>query len=190
MIRKITLTVAAAALTMGGVVAFAGPAGAGAKVPLGDAHGTLHCSGITAKVKFNPPLSNSNTVPSLTTIKGKVSGPCTSTLNGAPGAAITKAKNTGSIQGNTPGTCSGLTPDGTAAVHLPTAWEASEQTRKGRGPQAPPRIRYRTLRQLMAIVPEWIVSFLMPLVLPLEPGLHFVRSGKSAWAWISTDWPE
>ncbi len=128
MIRKITLTVAAAALTMGGVVAFAGPAGAGAKVPLGDAHGTLHCSGITAKVKFNPPLSNSNTVPSLTTIKGKVSGPCTSSLNGAPGAAITKAKNTGSIQGNTPGTCSGLTQDGTADVHLHTTWKASGAT--------------------------------------------------------------
>jgi hypothetical protein len=60
MIRKITLTVAAAALTMGGVVAFAGPAGAGAKVPLGDAHGPLNCSGITAKVKFNPPLANNN----------------------------------------------------------------------------------------------------------------------------------
>jgi hypothetical protein len=128
MIRKIALTVAAAALTMGGVVAFAGPAGAGAKVPLGDAHGTLNCSGITAKVKFNPPLANNNTVPSETTIKSKISGPCSGSLNGAPGAAVTKAKGTGFIHGNSPGTCSGLTQDGTAPVVLHTIWKASGAT--------------------------------------------------------------
>ena len=128
MIRKMTLTVAAAALAMGGIAAFAGPAGAAAKVPLGNAHGTVHCSGITAKVKFVPPLKNSNTQPSNTFIKSKISGPCTSTLTGAPGAAITKAKSTGTIIGNSPGTCSGLTSNGTATVNLHTVWKASGAT--------------------------------------------------------------
>ena len=117
-----------AALALGSIAAFAGPAGAASKVPLGNAHGTLHCSGITAKVKFNPPLANNNTQPSNTSIKSKIGGPCSGSLTGAPGAAITKAKGTGTIIGNSPGTCSGLTSDGTAPVNLHTVWKASGAT--------------------------------------------------------------
>ena len=127
MLRKVGMAAGVAALALGSVAAFAGPAGAAAKVPLGNAHGTLHCTSLTAKVKFTPPLSNANTQPSVTDIKGKV-GSCTGTLTGAPGAAVSKAKTTGQIVGNSPGTCSGLTSDGTAPVKIHTVWKATGAT--------------------------------------------------------------
>jgi hypothetical protein len=122
MIRKTMLTVAAAALAFGGFAAVAGSAGA-AKAALGNAttSGVISCT-ITGKVKFKPALSNINTQPTTTTAKTK-SGTCTGNANGL--YPITKAKGLTTSTGTEPGTCSGLTEEGTTPFTSNISWKAS-----------------------------------------------------------------
>ena len=115
MIRKIGMAASAAVLVLGGVAVVAAPAFAGGKTPLGNAHGTVHCS-ITAKVKINPPLTNANTLPSTTTSKVKTVS-CSSS-GGTILGAIAKGKGSVSSVGTDAGHVHGPADAGNDAVHV------------------------------------------------------------------------
>jgi hypothetical protein len=123
MLKKLGMTAAAAALTLGTVAALGTPAFAGGKVALGDASGTVHCT-ITGKVKINPPLTNANTVPSTTTAKTK-SVTCTSSGGTIGAHPITKSKGAVTSVGTSPGTCSGLTGVGSSPFTVVVQWKAT-----------------------------------------------------------------
>jgi hypothetical protein len=116
----------ATAIALGGVVAIASPSFAAAKTPLGNATGNVVCQ-ITAKVKINPPLSNSaiapNTQPSTTTAKVK-STSCSSS-GGTVAAHMTggKLKGTVTSTGTEPGTCTGLLTPGTTPFTAVSSWK-------------------------------------------------------------------
>ena len=128
MIRKIAMVATATAVALGGVAIASGSAFA-AK-PTITANGTVSCS-VTGKIKINPPLTNINTAPSLTTAKLK--GTCTGsttvvqTDKGPVNVTPTASKAALSSQGTGAGTCTGLTdPEGSDAPFVVSiAWKAS-----------------------------------------------------------------
>jgi len=118
MLRRIGLSALAGALAFGGIVVMSGPAGA-AK-PTITATGSVSCD-ITGKVKINPPLSNTNTVPS--TVTGKLKGACTGTTE--QGVTPSKVKISLTFVGSQAGTCSGLAQPNTDPFNIHLAWKGS-----------------------------------------------------------------
>lgn len=119
MFRKLVLGVSASALALGGLAVAAPPAGA-AKIPVGNAVGSVSCTG-GGKVKISPGLKNEDNAannysgyngtprwtvgPALTTAKLKL------TCNGStqnPAVRVTSGKVTATSQGTGPATCSSL----------------------------------------------------------------------------------
>jgi hypothetical protein len=121
MIRKIGMTAAAVALTLGGVAALASPAGAGKPV-LGNATGNVTCQQ-TGKVKIVPPLSSLNTQPSTITAKTKSSS-CTASGGTIGQYGITKAKGVTTSTGTEPGTCDGVVTAGTTPFTTTVTWKS------------------------------------------------------------------
>ncbi len=105
-------------LALGGVVATSSPAGA-AK-PTITATGNASCS-ITGKIKIDPPLKNSNTVPS--TITGKLKGTCTGSTES--GVSPAKVKIGLTYRGTGPGTCDGLATPSTDPFTLSLNWKGN-----------------------------------------------------------------
>lgn len=127
MLKKFGMTAAAAALSLGALAAVAAPAGAAAKVPLGNATGTVSCP-IAGKVKISPPLSSLNTLPSTTTAKIKNTAPCTGSGGSIGAHQITKMKSTVTSTGTSAGTCSGVTGVGTTPFTANLSWKPTGAT--------------------------------------------------------------
>jgi hypothetical protein len=118
MFRRIVLASTAAALALGGVAVLSEPAGA-AK-PTITATGSVDCA-ISGKIKINPPLRNTNTVPS--TVTGKLKGTCTGTNE--QGVTPAKVKIGITYNGSGPGTCNGLATPSSDPFRVSLTWKGT-----------------------------------------------------------------
>jgi hypothetical protein len=118
MLRKIALAATAAALALGGITVASDTAGA-AK-PTITATGSVNCN-IEGKIKIDPPLKNTNTVPS--TITGKLKGTCTGSTE--QGVSPAKVKIEVTYRGSGPGTCNGLAEPSVDPFSMSLKWKGN-----------------------------------------------------------------